>query len=100
MAYKDQYMLEQGVSSEGMLFMDMMHLPKRSLPAGPATVGQNGAACVVGLEKIRKESQRKRKRKRKRRNQSIGKLQSRYMHLKILKRELKVRITGCSHMPV
>lgn len=54
MAYKDQYMLERGVSSEGMHFMDMMRLPKRSLPAEPATAGQNGAACVVDLEKIRK----------------------------------------------
>lgn len=46
-------MSELGVFSEGLHFMGMMRLPKRSPRAGPATVGQNGAACVVGLERKR-----------------------------------------------
>jgi len=71
MVYKDPYMLELDAFSEGKHFMDMTHLPRRSPLAKPATVGQNGAAYVAALE----------------RNPSTGKHQSRYMHLKILKRE-------------
>ena len=55
--------------------MDMMRLSKRSPPAGRAIVGQNGAACVSGLERTRMPRQRKRKR----RKPSIGKPRSRYM---------------------
>lgn len=78
-------MLELGAFSEGKHFMDMMHLPKRSRQAGPAIVGQDGAACVVVPER-RMLKQRKRKR-----NQNTGKRPSRFMLLKILKRELKVK---------
>jgi hypothetical protein len=83
MVYKDPYMLELDAFSEGKHFMDMTHLPRRSPLAKPATVGQNGAAYVAALERTRMQRQRRRKR----RNPSTGKHQSRYMHLKILKRE-------------
>ena len=86
-------MLELGVFSEGKHFMDMMHLPKRSHQAGPAIVGQDGAACVVVPGRRRMLKQRKRKR-----NQNIGKHPSRFMLLKILKRELKVNIASCYHV--
>lgn len=56
-------MLELGVFSEGKRFMDMMLLPKRNPLEKPAIAGQNGAACVVDLERTRMQSQRKRKRK-------------------------------------
>ncbi|KAK9904506.1 hypothetical protein M0R45_000651 [Rubus argutus] len=45
-------------------------------------------ACVVGQERIKMQSQRKKKR----RNRNRGKHQSRYMHLKILKRELRSQL--------
>lgn len=56
-------MLELGVFSEGKRFMDTMLLPKRNPLEKPAIAGQNGAACVVDLERTRMQSQRKRKRK-------------------------------------
>ncbi len=81
-------MSELDVFSEGKHFMDLMHLPRRRPSAKPVTAGQNGAACVVALERTKMGRQRRRKR----RNLSTGKHQNRYMHLKILKRERKVRI--------
>lgn len=80
-------MLVRGVFSEGMHFMDMMLLPRRSDLARPATACQNCALAVA-------VSDRKRTRKgkqRKRRSQSTGRHQVKYMLLKPLKKELKVR---------
>lgn len=82
-------MLEQGVFSEDKHFMVMMHQLPRSLLARPAIVCQNGAtAYAVVLERTRKQSERRRQR-----SLSKGKLQSRYMLLKTLKREFQVGFT-------
>lgn len=67
--------------------MDMMLQKRRNPQAKHVIVCQNGAAVAVVLkERIRKENQRIAKRRRR-----AGKLPHRYMHLKILKKELKVR---------
>ena len=39
------------VFSEDKLYMDLMLQSRRSPWGEPVTVGQNGAACVVGLER-------------------------------------------------
>jgi hypothetical protein len=63
MEYKDQFMLELDVFSEGMHSMDMMHLPRRSLQAKPVIVGQDGAAFVLALERKRIRAPRNRKKR-------------------------------------
>lgn len=68
--------------------MDMMLLPRRNLVARHATVGQNGAASAVEVERTRKGRQRRRGARKLR----TGKHPSRYMRLKILKRECQVHI--------
>lgn len=81
MESKGPSMLELAVSSEGKHFMAMMLL-SRSPQERHATVGQNGAACVVGLEK-RMGRARWGKRRGGRRNN--GRHQCRSMRLKTLK---------------
>lgn len=56
-------MSEPDVFSEGMRFMDMMHLPRRSPQPRPVIVGQNGAAYVVALERKTMQASRRRKRR-------------------------------------
>lgn len=87
MASKDQYMLELGVFSEGMHFMVMMHQSRRSLLARPAIAGQDGAVCVVDLERTKRQRQQRIRK----RSQRTRKHQSKYMLLRILKMEWKVR---------
>lgn len=80
-------MLEQDVSSGGKHFMDMMLQKRRNPQAKHAIVCLNCAVVAVApKERIRKENQMIVKRR-----QRAGKLPRRYMHLKILKKELKVR---------
>lgn len=83
MVYKGQFMSGLGVFSEGKHFMDMMPPKRRSLQAKHATVCRSGAAAVaVGLERARTQSRKEI------RKQRTGTLQSRYMHLKTLKKVL------------
>ena len=66
MEYKVQFMSELDVFSEGMRFMEMMHLSRRSHQAKPVTVGQNGAACashVVPPERKRMPTLRRERRR-------------------------------------
>lgn len=80
-------MLEQDVSSGGKHFMDMMLQKRRNPQAKHAIVCLNCAVVAVApKERIRKENQMIVKRR-----QRAGKLPRRYTHLKILKKELKVR---------
>jgi hypothetical protein len=57
-------MSELDVFSEGMRFMDMMHLSRRRRQAKLATVCLNGAAGAVALERRRISTIRKIKRRR------------------------------------
>jgi len=57
-------MSELDVFSEGMHYMDMMHLPRRNHRAKLVTVGQSGAACAAALERKRMPTLRRRKRGR------------------------------------
>jgi hypothetical protein len=57
-------MSELDVFSEGMRYMDMMHLSRRRRQAKLATVCQNGAAGAVALERKRISTIRKIKRRR------------------------------------
>ncbi|KAL2498682.1 Cellulose synthase A catalytic subunit 6 [UDP-forming] [Abeliophyllum distichum] len=64
MVCKGQYMLAQGVSSEGKHLMDMMLLSRRSRLAKLVTAGRSGAACAVGLgknegAKLKKDTRKK-----------------------------------------
>lgn len=56
-------MLELGVFSEDKHFTGMMLLKRRNLQAGPVIVGLNGAASVVGLERIGRVSRRRKLRR-------------------------------------
>lgn len=67
--------------------MDMMLLSRRNPRGRVATVCRNGVAVVVDLLERRTG---KRKQRRKRRRQRAGRLRLKYMHSKILRKELKV----------
>lgn len=91
MVCKGPYMLAQGVSSEGKLFMDMMLLSRRSHRARLVTAGRSGAVCAVDLEKTREKNWREKNwRKKRRRHWSKKRHLNRYMHLKPSKKVLKV----------
>lgn len=62
MVYKDLYMSELDVFSEGKRSMDLMHLGRKRRLAGHVTAGQGGAVCVVVLERTRKEKERENRR--------------------------------------
>lgn len=81
--------MELDVYSEGKHFMDLMLLRRRSGPVKLAIVGRNyvAPAAVLGVKRTVKEKQRETQR----RKQSRGIRQNKYMHLRRLKKELKVR---------
>ncbi|KAK8486274.1 hypothetical protein V6N12_013845 [Hibiscus sabdariffa] len=79
-------MLEQGVFSEGKHFMVLTPQFPRSLLARPAIVRRSGAATFDDVLERTRRSKRKRKRSLRK-----GKLQSRYMLLKTLKRQFHVK---------
>lgn len=83
-------MSEQVVYSGGKRSMDMMLLSRRNPRGRVATVCLNGVAVVVGL--VERRTREEGKQRRKRRRQRAGRLQLKYMHLKILRKELKVRM--------
>lgn len=74
MGSKGPFMSEPGVSSEGRHSTDMMLLPRKNHQGRPVIVGQNGAACVVDLERRTRNPSQMIKRRRPRIPQS------RYMH--------------------
>ncbi|KAK4336557.1 hypothetical protein RND71_044231 [Anisodus tanguticus] len=71
MVYKDQCMLVRGVFSEGMHFIDMMLLPRRSDLARPAIAGLNCAFVVATSDrKTNKKGKTKKEKKPKHREAS------------------------------
>ena len=86
MGSKDQFMLELVASLGDKHSMAMMLPSRRNPQARHAIVCLNGVAAVLDPErKIRKGNQRTT-----RRRQRVGRCQHKYMHSKILRKELKV----------
>ncbi|KAL0432298.1 UNVERIFIED_CONTAM: Cellulose synthase A catalytic subunit [UDP-forming] [Sesamum latifolium] len=85
MESKVQFMWELDVSSGGKHCTDMMPPRKQNPPAKHAIVGQNCVAAVVARERRTRKGNQRKVRKRVR----AGKLQPRFMLLKILRKESK-----------
>lgn len=81
-------MSELGVYSDGKPFMDMMPRQRRRNPIRLAIVGQNCSAAAVVVDPER--TVKGKPRKRGKRSQNTGIHRNKSMHLKPLKKELKV----------